>query len=146
MLYKFGVLTLLSVFIAPFNIAFAEHYLSEYCWRVDYTHSPVTWELQLGVSLVGDGHFDIRGTGIRSDGVVESYKGSAEARPDGNVIMVLYTAGKRSDAVWSGSIRATLGDGLNGTHKDLMIIRSDNSDNPVFVEYTEGSIVSINCS
>lgn len=118
--------------------AYAGDFLGEYCWRWS------GWNFQLGLSSAGGSHIDVRGKGIRNDGVEEAFHGNLELRTDGKMIMLLTTSGEESTGLWSGTLRAILDSDLNGTLKSFMQYYVYESSQ-IQHNYWEGNFISIPC-
>lgn len=101
---KVGYLIVIMVMGMSLQAAQAEagDFLGDMCLRADSTQTVDTFfDLRLGLTAVGGGHFALDGLSIRPQGLGSAINGNAEVRSDGSIVMTLVNARKDNAELWT---------------------------------------------
>ena len=108
----------MMLFVQPVETQ-ASDYLFDLCWAGSSSQGTDAFDLRLGISSVGGGHYALHGLIARPEGLGAAVSGNLEMRADGSIVASLVWASKDDTHMWTRTMRLYFGSDLSAVYHKI---------------------------
>jgi hypothetical protein len=123
----------------------ASEFLGDVCLRASSSLTVDTFfDLRLGLTAVGGGHYALHGISIRPQGLGSAINGNAEIRSDSSIVMTLVNARKDDVELWTTTFHIQFQSDGSGSYQSIKEIKVFGTSG-ITHDYDHGAVTPTLC-